>query len=641
MTRRAGLWALRYGAAALPIAAMALYAKVRWLDLGAYRIVARSMGRAGAEDLAWWERYAFLRGELLADLVVLPLLVAALAVALRPRWRPAVTTIVLAAIGLAFYIQVRAQASVGTFLHARLFVSAIRFSRERPDVAANYISAGGLVKLGLALLAAALVAVWAGRRDPGRGTGGALTRPERVAGIGLAGALLIATAIAWLPRIHPTRMHGSMLVTAITAYWHRNGVDDAAFTHLTPAALVAEYRAMVGVPASPLDPAWWGRARGFDLLMFVMETVPSECVDFTGDLSGLPTARRLRGSAIVASRHHTAYPYSSLANFAMLTGWYPPEYARAFMQRHEHDRIPSMLWGLRALGYRTALYEPYPALFEDDPTMYRLLGVQEQVVPGEAPPSGVWVWTEIARNDSIAAGSLLAQVDAWAAADQRYAIMYAPQISHAPWRDPVPGRDTTDLLARCRSLVAIQDSALGDLLRVVDRHHRLDRTVIVLTADHGVRTKQEDPRFVPGILDAYSFHVPLMISVPGAMDSTSVVTATTGSVDVAPTILDLLGVERDRDREQGNALWDPRIADRTTFVLAHQLFGVNGFHRHGRFVQWNAMTGTLCTSTDRLGCRSRYLVSSDSARESVQVLERFTALQRAWLERFVFPDTAR
>jgi uncharacterized MnhB-related membrane protein len=638
--RRPGVWALRYGAAALPLALMAVYAKERWLHLGAFRIVARSVGRENAESLTWLERYAFLRGDLLTDVVLLPLLVAALALALRPRWRAVVTTLVLALIAVAFYIQVRAQASVGTFLHARLFISAIRFADERPDIAGSYIPIGGLVKLGLVIVATAVIAAWAWWRDPARRPSMVLPL-EQAGGLALGALLLSATVLAWVPGTVPaTRMHRSMLTRALVAYVQMGGASAAEFADLTPAAMSAAYRGIAGVPPSPPDSAWWGRARGFDLLMYVMETVPTACVDFTRNLARYPTTARLRRTGIVAARHHTSYPYSSLANFSTLTGWYPPEYARAFMQRHERGRIPSLLWHLRERGYRTALFEPYPALFEDDPTMYRLVGVQQQVVPGTPPPDGRWVWRDIVRNDSIAAEGLVAQLDRWLAAGQRYAVMYAPQISHAPWRDPVPGRDTTNLLARCRDLVAIQDSVLGGLLGVLERHDRLDSTLIVFTADHGVRTKQEDPRFVPGILDAYSFQVPLLIAAPGAFDSTTVIASVTGAVDVAPTVLDLMGVIRDRDREQGNALWDPRIADRTTFVLAHRLFGVDGFHRRGQYIQWNAMTGALCVATEFLHCRSRYLAEGDSARAAVRVLQRFTALQRVWLEQFVLESGA-
>jgi hypothetical protein len=433
-------------------------------------------------------------------------------------------------------------------------------------------------------------------------------------------------------------MHRSMLVQAIAAYWHRDGADGADYAGQSPARLAASYRALVGVPASRLDSTYWGRARGFDVLIFMMETVPASCVDFTRDISDLPTTARLRRTAVVAAQHHAAYPYSSLANFASLTSWYPPEFARAYMERHTGDRVPSLLWHLRALGYRTALFEPFPAMFEDDPAMYRLLGMEEQVVPGTLPASGKFRWLDIVMQDSVAGARMLAHLDDWLTAGQRYVIMYAPQISHAPWRDPVAGRDTSDLLARCRSLVQVQDSALGHLVQVLERHRSLDRTIIVLTADHGVRTKEEDPRFEPGVLDDYSFHVPMMVSVPGVLDSTRTVTWVTSSVDLAPTLLDLLGVTRDRDLEEGNTLWDPRLADRTTFVLAFQLFGVNGFHRGGHYYQWNAMTGAMCSSEGRLGCRTSGMISGDSARGPLRTLQDFSALQRTWLETLV-PST--
>ena len=57
------------------------------------------------------------------------------------------------------------------------------------------------------------------------------------------------------------------------------------------------------------------------------------------------------------------------------------------------------------------------------------------------------------------------------------------------------------------------------------------------------------------MIDAYSFHVPLLVYAPEALRSTSNIASLTSHIDIQPTVLDLLGLEKGREFEQGSPIW--------------------------------------------------------------------------------------
>lgn len=65
---------------------------------------------------------------------------------------------------------------------------------------------------------------------------------------------------------------------------------------------------------------------------------------------------------------------------------------------------------------------------------------------------------------------------------------------------------------------------------------------------------------------------------------------------MAPAVLDLLGVSTGREFEEGSAIWNPSLADRTTYFFALQAFGADGLHADGRFFMWNQMTDSEFSS---------------------------------------------
>src|SRR6202040_1092872 len=98
---------------------------------------------------------------------------------------------------------------------------------------------------------------------------------------------------------------------------------------------------------------------------------------------------------------------------------------------------------------------------------------------------------------------------------------------------------------------------------------------------------EEDPDLPVGMIDDISFHVPMLIYAPQLLKASVTIPWLTSHIDISPTLLDLMGVDRRRDLEQGSPIWDAALQGRTTFFFARHYFSADGYYANGQFVMWN------------------------------------------------------
>jgi arylsulfatase A-like enzyme len=123
-----------------------------------------------------------------------------------------------------------------------------------------------------------------------------------------------------------------------------------------------------------------------------------------------------------------------------------------------------------------------------------------------------------------------------------------PLTGHAvPGFGPADRRQLLDgeLLARLRAvyfgLIAEVDHHLGRIVEALARRGELDRTLLIVTADHG---EMLGDHWILGKAGFFppAFHVPLIVRCPGGSHGRRV-SAFTEHVDLMPTVLDRLGLE--------------------------------------------------------------------------------------------------
>ena len=109
-------------------------------------------------------------------------------------------------------------------------------------------------------------------------------------------------------------------------------------------------------------------------------------------------------------------------------------------------------------------------------------------------------------------------------------------------------------LYRCE--VAYQDQQIGKLLDVVRAKGLLDSTLVVITADHGEMLGGNGLMGHEFTLADDVLHVPLIMRLPGQLESGQRNTHPVSHLDVVPTVLDALGQTEGAALLEGRSLLD-------------------------------------------------------------------------------------
>jgi arylsulfatase A-like enzyme/tetratricopeptide (TPR) repeat protein len=121
---------------------------------------------------------------------------------------------------------------------------------------------------------------------------------------------------------------------------------------------------------------------------------------------------------------------------------------------------------------------------------------------------------------------------------------------HEPYDPPEPYA-TRYAQNRYDGEIAYMDESVGKLLAKLDELHVADRTLVVVTGDHGEGLGEHDEPTHGMFLYSTTLHVPLLIRVPGGGHRR--IPGIARHIDLAPTILDLLGIAPPGDM-QGTSL---------------------------------------------------------------------------------------
>jgi len=381
--------------------------------------------------------------------------------------------------------------------------------------------------------------------------------------------------------------------------------------------------------------------RGANLIVLALETEPARFLPSDDALADLPTLRRLESNSFIATKHYTTYPYTNQALFSAFASCYPLDGTHTFAEEHPDAIAPGLPTVLGAHGYATALYLPSPQHGDAAVETFRGFGFSREVSPDQKEikarwPAGLspdWKAERVARDLAVLDDGKR-DIEHWLSSGQPFFAAFAFQISHSPYPDEFRDDGSVGLAARNRRILAREDAWLGEIVAVLEQRHQLENTVIAIFGDHGIRTQHEDPNFVGGTLDDYSFHVPMRIYAPKALEAPLKINWVTSHMDITPTLLDLLGVDRRRELEQGAAIWNPAVAQRTTFFLARQTFGTDGYYSRSRYFMWNQLSDTVSASARlHFEISDVLTVNSNGAKEVVPRIRRFLSFEQVWLDR--------
>jgi arylsulfatase A-like enzyme/Flp pilus assembly protein TadD len=282
-----------------------------------------------------------------------------------------------------------------------------------------------------------------------------------------------------------------------------------------------------------------GALQGANVLLVTIDTLRRDRLGSYGNASGLtPALDRLAASAVRYTRAYSHVPMTLPAHASILTGRTPRGHGvHNNVSFRLSEDVPTLATKLKDAGYRTGAFvgafvldarfglnRSFDAYDDRYPQTYGAASFKfaERRADDVVRPAGDWI-LQGDRRPGIGLQPFFAWVH-----------LFDP---HAPYDAPAEyrsGRSAYD------AEVAYTDAALGSLFDRLRNARALDRTLIVVTADHG-ESLGEHGETTHGLF-AYdaTLSVPLIIAGPGIQPRT--IDQPVAHADIMPTVLDLLGV---------------------------------------------------------------------------------------------------
>jgi arylsulfatase A-like enzyme len=163
---------------------------------------------------------------------------------------------------------------------------------------------------------------------------------------------------------------------------------------------------------------------------------------------------------------------------------------------------------------------------------------------------------------------------------------------HAPWLPPPalarafppadgPGGDLRTLKARYDAEIAFADQQLGALLDALSERGLAENTLVAITSDHGEGLMQHGHLLHGAQIYEEQVRVPLLLRWPARLPAGRVIEGAVSLIDLAPTLLELLGVPIEAgDAWQGRSLV-PVLEGREAVDPARPIFLFRQHYEHG------------------------------------------------------------
>ncbi|MEQ8762975.1 MAG: sulfatase-like hydrolase/transferase [Planctomycetota bacterium] len=304
--------------------------------------------------------------------------------------------------------------------------------------------------------------------------------------------------------------------------------------------------------------------RPTSVLLITLDTTRADRLGCYGRAgAGTETFDRLAETGVLFEQAYTAAPITLPSHTSILTGTYPTHHG-------VHDNgsfraaptLVTLAEILQEEGYRTGAFI---ASFPLDSAYGLDQGFETYDDAYGATKSRLR--TEFAERP---ASAVVDSAEAWLSKlsdDEGFFAWVHCFDPHAPYAPPEEAarRHPDDPY---QAEIDFMDEQLGRLSKALEASNRLDDTLIVVVADHGESLGEHGEVTHAALIYNPTVRVPLILSGPGVPSSRRI-TATARTIDILPTVTDLLGLDAPR-AVQGRSLqslWSSDSEDSRTAYL--------------------------------------------------------------------------
>ncbi len=364
-----------------------------------------------------------------------------------------------------------------------------------------------------------------------------------VAAIAIAGP--IALRRVRRPALLATTIPLVALGPAATGRVDTHGLDRNAWTALVGSILPRAVSARPNGSWSPsgferraVDPPGFlrGAAAGRNILIVSLESAAAQYLGLYGaDPDPMPHLAALARHGIVFDYAYALYPESIKGLYSLLCSASPALDSTTLRAAPPCASIAELLAGR---GYRTALFHSGRFGYLGMNAVARNRGFEMLADAGDI--GGVHE-SSFGVDEASTVVRILTWIDGLPR-DSRFFVAYLPIAGHHPYDSPPgPFADRRDF-DRYRNALHYADESLATLVEGLYARGLANRTVIIVLGDHGEAFGQHDGNYGHTFqVFEENVHVPLVLAAPGLIGQQMRSRQIVSLIDVAPTVLDLLG----------------------------------------------------------------------------------------------------
>ncbi len=319
-----------------------------------------------------------------------------------------------------------------------------------------------------------------------------------------------------------------------------------------------------------------------NVVLFVLESTPAEYLGSYGSLFGVtPNLDRWASRAAVFENIYAHAPATNKSLFSILCSTYPWISFKSESEEKPDISLPSIVGDLRRQGYATGFFSSGDLNFQSAGEFLKARGFEHVEDYTQRKNSRTIFrsekWPFLNGSDDISTAESLA---GWLEQQHRAARpvfgMLWTNMTHYPYfTDSILHRFGTDenLLNRYLNALHVGDRAFATLMQALEKAGIADETLVVVAGDHGEAFGRHNQLSHAGGIYEENCHVPLML-INSKLFKGQRYAIVGGLVDIAPTIMDILG--RPASEEwQGRSLFSDHRTNRTYFFSpwADYLFG--------------------------------------------------------------------
>lgn len=342
-------------------------------------------------------------------------------------------------------------------------------------------------------------------------------------------------------------------------------------------------------------------------MLVVLDTVRADGVGIDGEwLSLAPEITRLAGESTVFPNARAPAPWTVPSHASIFTGLYPHQHAADHERFRLSEVYTTLAEALRDLGYATGGFTCNAWLhargglqqgFDTYEEIFRLDGQADAGAAAATHALSLWIREATARGKPFFAfvnyfeahlpyepPARVLQRVAGGSMEPGERIFTVREAE-----DYLTGEDSAspDDLARARLLykaeIAYLDEHVGRLVDQLRDGGLLDRTLLIVTSDHGEHLGEHGLTGHEFSLYEEVLRVPLIVRYPPRFRPGGRVDAAVSLVDIAPTVLDVLGARGAMPQVQGQSLVEVvRSGTRGAEMLASYARPVTLIHGYWR-----------------------------------------------------------